>query len=89
MKAAIHAVERPGDGGAIDDGIDDHLRAFRCVGALARRQIVDDPHLVAVGDQRVREMGPDEAATARNQIIRHGDLVRPIDREVACRRPAV
>ena len=40
--------------------------------AMPARQIIENPHLVPLFQQRVREMRTDEAAAAGNEIMRHG-----------------
>ena len=61
--------------------------ARREVGLAARREIVDDADLVAAIEQRVDEVGPDEAGSAGDEGAHGARILGPAARRQAARPP--
>ena len=76
MADVLDALQRRGDGGAVADVAGHELRGgVEVVGPLGvrrRMQRVEDPHLVAAGDERVGDVRPDEAGAAGDEHTGHG-----------------
>jgi len=82
VEDTVHALHGPGAGGGVDDVPLDELdlrprtNGPGIVGLevpqAAAREVIEDPHAVAPGDERIHKMGADEAGTAGNQSEGHG-----------------